>query len=120
MLVVGPYSADAFFARRQFENFDAVLAMYHDQGLIPFKALAIGEGVNFTAGLPSVRTSPDHGVAFDIAGKDKADTSSFIAAIYECIDIIERRKQFDENRKNPLKKVTPAILANAVDEQIDE
>jgi 4-hydroxythreonine-4-phosphate dehydrogenase len=120
MLVVGPYSADAFFARRQFEKFDAVLAMYHDQGLIPFKTLAVGEGVNFTAGLPAVRTSPDHGVAFDIAGKDKANNSSFLTAIFECIDIINRRREFEENRKNPLKKVTPAILANAVDEKIEE
>jgi 4-hydroxythreonine-4-phosphate dehydrogenase len=118
MLVIGPYSADAFFARRSYEKFDAVLAMYHDQGLIPFKALATGEGVNFTAGLPSVRTSPDHGVAFDIAGKDKADISSFITSIYECIDIIYRRREYEENRKNPMKKVTPAILANAVDERI--
>lgn len=120
MLVIGPYSADAFFARRQFEHFDAVLAMYHDQGLIPFKSLALNDGVNFTAGLPAVRTSPDHGVAFDIAGKDKANTSSFISAIYECIDIINRRREYDENRRNPLKKVTPAILANAVDEKIEE
>ena len=120
MLVVGPFSADAFFARRQYEKFDAVLAMYHDQGLIPFKALAIGEGVNFTAGLPGVRTSPDHGVAFDIAGKDKADHSSFLTAIFACIDIINQRNEYEENRKNPLKKVTPAILANAVDEKIDE
>ncbi len=120
MLVIGPYSADAFFARRSFERFDAVLAMYHDQGLIPFKALAVGEGVNFTAGLPAVRTSPDHGVAFDIAGKDQADTSSFVTAIFECIDIINRRAEFEENRKNPLKKMTPSMLANAVDEKIDE
>jgi 4-hydroxythreonine-4-phosphate dehydrogenase len=120
MLVVGPYSADAFFARRSFERFDAVLAMYHDQGLIPFKALAVGEGINYTAGLPAVRTSPDHGVAFDIAGKDKADASSFIAAIFECIDIINRRIEFEENRKNPLRKMTPAVLANAEDERIDE
>ncbi len=120
MLVIGPYSADAFFARRQFEKFDAVLAMYHDQGLIPFKSLAMNEGVNFTAGLPAVRTSPDHGVAFDIAGKDKANTASFISAIFECIDIINRRKEYDDNRRNPLKKVTPAILANAVDEKIEE
>ena len=120
MLVVGPFSADAFFARRQHEKFDAVLAMYHDQGLIPFKALAIGEGVNFTAGLPGVRTSPDHGVAFDIAGKDKADISSFLAAVFACIDIITQRNEYEENRKNPLKKVTPTILANAVDEKIDE
>jgi 4-hydroxythreonine-4-phosphate dehydrogenase len=117
MLVVGPYSADAFFARRSFERFDAVLAMYHDQGLIPFKSLAAGEGINFTAGLPVVRTSPDHGVAFDIAGKNKAD---FIAAVFECIDIINRRNEYEENRKNPLRKMTPAILANAKDEIIDE
>jgi 4-hydroxythreonine-4-phosphate dehydrogenase len=120
MLVIGPYSADAFFARRSFDRFDAVLAMYHDQGLIPFKSLAIGEGVNYTAGLPAVRTSPDHGVAFDIAGKNKADISSFMTAIFECIDIINRRQEFEENRKNPLKKVAPSILANAEDEMIDE
>ena len=120
MLVVGPYSADAFFARRSFERFDAVLAMYHDQGLIPFKTLAIGEGVNFTAGLPGVRTSPDHGVAFDIAGKDVADNSSFLAALFECIDIINRRNGYTENRRNPLRKMTPAILANAKDEIIEE
>lgn len=120
MLVVGPYSADAFFARRSFERFDAVLAMYHDQGLIPFKALATGEGVNFTAGLPVVRTSPDHGVAFDIAGKDKADASSFMTALFECIDIINRRKGYAENRRNPLRKVTNAMLANAKDEIIEE
>jgi len=120
MLVIGPYSADAFFARHNFDRFDAVLAMYHDQGLIPFKALATGEGVNFTAGLPIVRTSPDHGVAFDIAGKDKADVSSFLTALFECVDIINRRSEYEENRKNPLRKMTPAILANAEDEQIDE
>jgi 4-hydroxythreonine-4-phosphate dehydrogenase len=120
LLVIGPYSPDAFFARRSFERFDAVLAMYHDQGLIPFKSLAIGEGVNFTAGLPAVRTSPDHGVAFDIAGKNKADQSSFLAAIFECIDILNRKKGFEESRRNPLKKLTPAILANAVDEKLEE
>jgi 4-hydroxythreonine-4-phosphate dehydrogenase len=120
MLVIGPYSADAFFARRSYDRFDAVLAMYHDQGLIPFKSLAISEGVNFTAGLPVVRTSPDHGVAFDIAGKDKADASSFTRAIFECIDIINRRIEHEENRKNPLRKMAPSILANAEDEKIDE
>jgi len=120
ILAFGPYSADAFFARRQFTKFDAVLAMYHDQGLIPFKTLASGEGVNFTAGLPGVRTSPDHGVAFDIAGKNKADESSFMAAVFECIDIINRRFTFEENHKNPLKKMTAEVLANAEDEKIDE
>ncbi len=120
LLVVGPYSADAFFARRSYERFDAVLAMYHDQGLIPFKTLASGDGFNFTAGLPAVRTSPDHGVAFDIAGKNKADNASFMTALFECIDIINNRKAYEENRQNPLKKMTPAILANAKDEAIDE
>jgi len=120
MLVVGPYSADAFFARRSFDRFDAVLAMYHDQGLIPFKTLASGDGVNFTAGLPAIRTSPDHGVAFDIAGKDKADNSSFLTAIFECIDIFNRRNGFLESHKNPLRKMTPSILINAKDEIIEE
>jgi 4-hydroxythreonine-4-phosphate dehydrogenase len=120
ILAVGPYSADAFFARRSFEHFDAVLAMYHDQGLIPFKTLASGEGVNYTAGLPAVRTSPDHGVAFDIAGKNKADQSSFLQALYECIDIINRRKGYAENRRNPLRKASRAMLANAKDEAIEE
>jgi 4-hydroxythreonine-4-phosphate dehydrogenase len=120
MIITGPYSADAFFARRHYLRFDAVLAMYHDQGLIPFKALAIGEGVNFTAGLPVVRTSPDHGTAFDIAGKNKADVSSFLAAIFECIDIINRRNNFEQSRKNPLRKMTSEVLANAEDEKIEE
>ena len=120
IMAVGPYSADAFFARRSFEQFDAVLAMYHDQGLIPFKTLASGEGVNFTAGLPAVRTSPDHGVAFDIAGKNKADNSSFITAIFQCVDIINRRKGYAENRANPLRKTSRAMLANAKDEAIEE
>src|SRR5215213_5272769 len=105
MLVVGPFSADAFFARAQYEKFDAVLAMYHDQGLIPFKSLSIGEGVNFTAGIPGIRTSPDHGTAFDIAGQNKADESSFRAAIFTCVDILNNRKAFDDNRKNPIKKM---------------
>ena len=120
MLVMGPYSADAFFARGHHEKFDAVLAMYHDQGLIPFKSFAIGSGVNFTAGMAGVRTSPDHGTAFDIAGKNKADCSSFITAIYECIDIINRRQEYEDNRRNPLKKMTSVILANAVDEAIND
>lgn len=120
MLVIGPYSADSFFARHYHERFDAVLAMYHDQGLVPFKSLAADNGVNFTAGLPVVRTSPDHGTAFDIAGKGKADESSFRTAVFECIEIINCRQGYAENRKNPLKKMTPAILANAEDERIDE
>lgn len=120
MLVMGPYSADAFFARRYDTRFDAVLAMYHDQGLIPFKSLASGEGVNFTAGISGIRTSPDHGTAFDIAGKNKADASSFIRSIYECIDIINRRNGYFDNRRNPMKRITDKILANVVDEKIEE
>ncbi len=120
MLVTGPFSADAFFARGLQSRFDAVLAMYHDQGLIPFKALAADEGVNYTAGLPVIRTSPDHGTAFDIAGKGKADESSFRAAVFECIDILNKRNEYEQNRKNPLKKMTSVILANQEDEKIDE
>ncbi|MEI2822726.1 MAG: 4-hydroxythreonine-4-phosphate dehydrogenase PdxA [Chitinophagaceae bacterium] len=120
MLVIGPYSADAFFARRSYTRFNAVLAMYHDQGLIPFKTLATGEGVNFTAGISGVRTSPDHGVAFDIAGKNIADNSSFLLAIYECIDIINRRNDYADNRSNPLRKMTATVMGNAKDEAIEE
>jgi 4-hydroxythreonine-4-phosphate dehydrogenase len=120
MMVFGPYSADAFFARGQFEKFDAVLAMYHDQGLIPFKSLAIGEGINYTAGLPVTRTSPDHGTAFDIAGKGKADNSSFLAATFECIEIIRKKLGYAEMRQNPLKKMSARMIANAVDERIEE
>ena len=120
MLITGPFSADAFFARSHHQKFDAVLAMYHDQGLIPFKTLASGEGVNYTAGLPVVRTSPDHGVAFDIAGKGKADNSSFTTALFECIDIISRRNEYEENRKNPVRKITSEAFARMEDEEIKE
>lgn len=116
----GPYPADAFFARGQYEKFDGVLALYHDQGLIPFKSLAIGEGVNFTAGLTAVRTSPDHGVAFDIAGKNKADESSFRQALFTCIDIIHARAEHSTQYKNPLKKISAGFLSRAVDEKITE
>ena len=116
----GPYPADAFFARGQYEKFDAVLAMYHDQGLIPFKSLANGEGVNFTAGIAGVRTSPDHGVAFDIAGKGKADESSFREAIYVAIDIFNCRHEIADQRRNPLRKISARMVANAIDERIME
>ncbi|UYQ93271.1 4-hydroxythreonine-4-phosphate dehydrogenase PdxA [Chitinophaga horti] len=104
-LCFGPYSADAFFARGMHEQFDGILAMYHDQGLIPFKSLAAGHGINYTAGLPIVRTSPDHGTAFDIAGKNLADPDSFRQSIYSCIDIINQRQRYAENTRNPLKKM---------------
>ena len=115
---MGPFSADAFFARAQYEKFDAVLAMYHDQGLIPFKSLAYGEGVNYTAGLPVVRTSPDHGTAFDIAGKGIADHLSFLEALYAAVDIINMLKGHADMRKNPLRKMSAMIVANAQDEVI--
>ena len=120
MVVMGPYSADAFFARGYQDKFDAVLAMYHDQGLIPLKSLAFGEGINYTAGLPFVRTSPDHGTAFDIAGKNKADPSSFTTAIFSAIDIIKNQRLYDELRENPLKKLSNGIVAGGVDEKISE
>jgi 4-hydroxythreonine-4-phosphate dehydrogenase len=116
----GPYPADAFFARGQHEKFDGVLAMYHDQGLIPFKSLAIGEGVNYTAGMQAVRTSPDHGTAYDIAGKGKADEASFRQAIFTCIDIINSRLEFNGQRKNPLKKMSAGMLARAVDQRMTD
>jgi len=102
-LVFGPYSSDGFFSGDLYKKFDAVLAMYHDQGLIPFKAMAFESGVNFTAGLSIVRTSPDHGTAFDIVGKNKANPASMLAAIYTACDIYKSRINYDELRVNPLK-----------------
>lgn len=120
MMVFGPYSADAFFARRSYLQFDAVLAMYHDQGLIPFKTLAMGEGVNFSAGLPFVRTSPDHGTGFDIAGKNVADASSFLTALFGCLDILKQRDAYEERNRNPLRKITAEVLKNVEDEKIEQ
>jgi len=102
MMAFGPYSADGFFGKNLQSQFDGVLAMYHDQGLIPFKTLAFGTGVNFTAGLDFVRTSPDHGTAYDIAGKQIADASSFREALYTAIDIYRRRELWAELSANPL------------------
>lgn len=93
LLAYGPYPADGFFGARQFQKFDAVLAMYHDQGLIPFKFLGFENGVNFTAGLSFIRTSPDHGTAYDIAGKNIADESSFRNALYTAIDLVRTRNE---------------------------
>lgn len=96
ILAFGPYSPDGFFGLCNYSKFDGTLAMYHDQGLAPFKALAFETGVNFTAGLPIVRTSPDHGTAYEIAGRDEADPRSMIAAIYTAIDIFKARKAYDK------------------------
>lgn len=96
ILAFGPYSSDGFFGLGHYARYDAVLAMYHDQGLIPFKALAFDDGVNYTAGLPIVRTSPDHGTAYEMAGRDLADPGSMIASIYAAIDIYNRRAEYDD------------------------
>lgn len=102
-LVYGPFPADGFFGSNQYEKYDAVLAMYHDQGLVPFKTLSFGRGVNFTAGLSKIRTSPDHGTAFDIAGKGVADFNSFKEAVYLAIDVFHSRNQHLEISANPMK-----------------
>ncbi|MBR5300829.1 MAG: 4-hydroxythreonine-4-phosphate dehydrogenase PdxA [Bacteroidales bacterium] len=100
ILAFGPYSPDGFFGLGNYSKFDAVLAMYHDQGLTPFKALAFEEGVNYTAGLPVVRTSPDHGTAYEMAGRDMADPRSMMSAIYTAIDIFNRREEYDDLVEN--------------------
>ena len=103
-LVFGPYSADSFFGSNTYKNFDAIIAAYHDQGLIPFKTLSFGQGVNFTAGLSGIRTSPDHGTAYEIAGKEQADNSSFKEALFTGIQIFKNRKEFERISSNPLIK----------------
>ncbi len=105
-LVYGPFAADGFFGTRSYKKFDAVLAMYHDQGLIPFKTIAFDEGVNFTAGLPFIRTSPDHGTAYDIAGKGIADETSMVQAIYLACDVARKRKEHQELEASKLQKQT--------------
>ena len=102
ILAYGPYAADGLFGSGNYNKFDGVLAMYHDQGLVPFKAISGGNGVNFTAGLPIVRTSPDHGTAFDIVGKDQASEASFRKALFTAVDIFKHRKAYKEMVANPL------------------
>jgi len=103
IFVYGPYAADGFFGSEAYKQFDGVLAMYHDQGLAPFKALTFGNGVNFTAGLSHVRTSPDHGTAFDISGKGKANSDSFKEAVFTGIKIFKNRNEYKELTQNVLK-----------------
>ena len=102
-MVFGPFPADGFFGSAQYEKYDAVIATYHDQGLIPFKTLSFGNGVNYTAGLNKIRTSPDHGTAYEIAGKKVANHESFKEAVYLAIDIFKKRNDYQELVKNPLK-----------------
>ena len=119
ILAYGTYPADSFFQPEKYSSFDGVLAMYHDQGLAPFKTIGYEEGVNYTAGLPFIRTSPDHGTAYDIAGKNLADAHSFSEAIFTAIKIFKNRTEYQELTKNPLK---PKVFANdnGIDEDLPE
>jgi 4-hydroxythreonine-4-phosphate dehydrogenase len=103
ILAYGPYPADGFFGSSGFKNFDGILAMYHDQGMIPFKLMSFDEGVNFTAGLPIVRTSPAHGTAYDLAGKNEASPEAFRNALYMAGDIFLHRQEYDELHANQLR-----------------
>jgi len=103
IMAIGPYPADGFFGSGQHRNFDGILAMYHDQGLVPFKLLSFGEGINYTAGLPILLTSPDHGTAFDIAGQNQADPSSFRKALFLALDVVKNRANYAEMNENPLR-----------------
>lgn len=103
MLLFGPYPSDGFFGSDEWGKFDGILAMYHDQGLIPFKCISFNDGVNFTAGLPIIRTSPVHGTAYDIAGKNCASPDSFRNALYVALDVFRNRRMYNELHKNPLK-----------------
>ncbi len=117
IIALGPYPADGFFGSNDYRKFDAILAMYHDQGLIPFKLASFERGVNYTAGLPAIRTSPAHGTAYALAGEDKASPESFRQALYLAIDIYKNRNIYSEISKNPLKKFE--INPNQVDESVD-
>tara|TARA_B100000508_G_C11449600_1_gene273294 strand:+ start:385 stop:1446 length:1062 start_codon:yes stop_codon:yes gene_type:complete len=103
MLVFGPYAADSFFGTQNHQNFDAIIASYHDQGLIPFKTLAFGQGVNYTAGLDKIRTSPDHGTAYEVAGKNQANEASFKEAVFAAIAIYKKRNEYQKYTEKPLK-----------------
>ena len=104
ILAYGPFSPDGFFGLGHYERFDATLAMYHDQGLAPFKALSFGDGVNYTAGLPVVRTSPDHGTAFELAGRDEADPQSMRSAIFTAVDIFNTRMDYAELQEGKMEE----------------
>jgi len=116
--VFGPFPADGFFGSGRFARYDAVLAMYHDQGLAPFKALSMETGVNYTAGLPVVRTSPAHGTAFELAGKNEASADSFRNAIYLAIDAVRNRELYSEIAQDPLP--TGTTRANGKDESPED
>jgi 4-hydroxythreonine-4-phosphate dehydrogenase len=117
MLVMGPFPADGFFGSSQYRKFDGILAMYHDQGLVPFKALSFGHGVNFTAGLPIVRTSPDHGTAYEIAGQNKANHTSFQQALFVALEVAKNRSTYAEMNANPMQKHEAVVEKG---DQVDE
>jgi len=117
IIALGPYPADGFFGSSDYRKFDAILAMYHDQGLVPFKLISFERGVNFTAGLPVIRTSPAHGTAYSLAGENKASPDSFREALYLAIDIHKNRQVYEEISKDPLKKYN--ITSNQEDEGVD-
>jgi 4-hydroxythreonine-4-phosphate dehydrogenase len=122
VMAFGPYPADGFFGSGQYHKFDGIMAMYHDQGLVPFKALSFGAGVNYTAGLSIVRTSPDHGTAYDIAGKGEADETSFIKALYLAAEIVRNRNEYIEMHANSLERRKQKALESETgeDEVIEE
>ena len=119
VLAFGPFPADSFFQPEKYKSFDAVLAMYHDQGLAPFKTIAYEEGVNYTAGLPFIRTSPDHGTAYDIAGKNVADEQSFTEAIFTAIKIFKHRTDYHDLMENRLRPRKMAV-DNGIDEDLPD
>jgi 4-hydroxythreonine-4-phosphate dehydrogenase len=120
IFTLGPYPADSFFTSSYFQKFDGILAMYHDQGLIPFKTLTMGLGVNFTAGIPFVRTSPDHGTAYDIAGTNSADETSFREAVFYAIDIYKTRKTNQQLYANAMQPVAVSELLTGEDSILNE
>ncbi|MCI5082947.1 MAG: 4-hydroxythreonine-4-phosphate dehydrogenase PdxA [Saprospiraceae bacterium] len=120
MMVMGPFAADGFFGSQQYRKFDAIMAMYHDQGLIPFKALTFGSGVNYTAGLPVVRTSPDHGTGYDIVGKNLANPDSFRHALFTAIEIAKNRSNYHEMHANQLVKKDKPKYNEKDDEALPE
>jgi 4-hydroxythreonine-4-phosphate dehydrogenase len=116
IMAFGPFPADGFFGSGQYHKFDGILAMYHDQGLVPFKALSFGAGVNYSAGLAAVRTSPDHGTAYDIAGKGEADETSLIKAIYLAAEIVRNRRDYYDMRADSLERRKQKTLVDETGE----
>jgi 4-hydroxythreonine-4-phosphate dehydrogenase len=120
IVAMGPYAADGLFGSKDYAKFDAILAMYHDQGLAPFKSISFTSGVNYTAGLPFIRTSPAHGTAYEIAGKDEASPDSFRQAMYLALDIYKNRMRYKKWNENPLKKSQIPTNQNAVPDQLED